>query len=57
MVFMPCTQYGRHKMKEELGFLLIDACIAFNEINHTVMLRVIRHEWPSGARISLIMEE
>ena len=34
-------------MEEEWGFLLIDARNAFNEINHTVMLPVIRHEWPS----------
>ena len=44
-------------MEVEWGFLLIDARIAFNEINHTVMLWVIRHEWPSGARICLIMKQ
>ena len=37
-------------MEEEWGFLRIDARNAFNEINRTVMLWVIRHEWPSGVR-------
>ena len=39
-----------HKMEEEWGFLLIDARNAFDEINRTVMLWLIRHECPSGAR-------
>jgi len=34
----------------EWGFLLIDACNAFNELNWTTMLWVVCHEWPSGAQ-------
>ena len=44
------SMWETHKMEEEWGFLLIDARNAFNEVNRTVMLWVIRHEWPSGAR-------
>ncbi len=39
-----------HKEEEDWGFLMIDARNAFNEINRTTMLWVIRHEWPAGAR-------
>jgi hypothetical protein len=41
-----------HKAEEEWGFLLIDARNAFNEMNRTVMLWTVRHEWPSGARFT-----
>ena len=37
-------------MEGGILLLFIDARNAFNEINRTVMLWVIRHEWPSGAR-------
>ena len=37
-------------MEENLVFLLIDTRNAFNEIDRTVMLWVIHHEWQSGAR-------
>ena len=52
---MPSTQYGRHtrwkthKMEEECVFLPIDAHNICNEINLTVMLLVMHHEWPSEA--------
>ena len=36
--------------EESVGFLLVDARNAFNELNREVMLWVIRHEWPQGAR-------
>ena len=36
-------------MEEVWEFLLIDARSAFGEINRTVMLWMIRHEWPLGA--------
>ncbi len=36
--------------EDEYGFLLVDAKNAFNEMNRTTMLWVVRHEWPSGAR-------
>ncbi len=42
--------WKQNKEEEEWGFLLIDASNAFNEINRTSMLWMIRHEWPSGAR-------
>ena len=32
--------------EENYGFLLVDASNAFNEINRTIMLWVVRHEWP-----------
>ena len=41
-----------HQQEEEWGFLLIDACNAFNEHNQMAMLWTIKHEWPSGARIA-----
>ena len=33
-----------------MWILLADARNAFNDINRTVMLWVLRNEWPSGAR-------
>ena len=36
------------KMEEEWGFLFIDARNSFDEINRTVNLWVMRHEWPLG---------
>jgi hypothetical protein len=37
-------------MEEEWGFLLIYAKNAFNEMEQTVMMWNVHHEWPSGAR-------
>jgi hypothetical protein len=42
--------WGSHHMKEEWGFLLIDVKNAFNEIDQTVMLWNVWHEWPPGTR-------
>jgi hypothetical protein len=36
--------------KDDYGFLLVDAKNAFNELNRTTMLWVVRHEWLLGAR-------
>jgi hypothetical protein len=41
-----------HHMEEEWGFLLINARNAFNEQNRMIMLWVVCHEWPSGARFT-----
>jgi hypothetical protein len=42
-----------HHMEEEWGFLIIDACNAFNDQHRMVMLWILRHEWPaSGARFT-----
>ena len=38
--------------EEGVGFLLVDARNAFNEMNREHMLWVIRHEWPQGARFA-----
>jgi hypothetical protein len=38
-----------HHIEEEWGLLLIDANNAFNEMDRTIMLWNIRHEWPPGA--------
>lgn len=35
---------------DDWGFLLVDSRNAFNELNHPMMLWIIRHEWPEGAR-------
>ena len=45
--------WKRLEAEEAVGFMLVDARNAFNELNHEVMLWVIRHEWPQGARFVL----
>ena len=44
--------WEEHKKEEDWGFLLIEACNAFNEENRTSMLWAVRHEWPSGAQFT-----
>ena len=44
--------WKQHDQDEEWGFLLIDARNEFNEENCTSMVWVVRHECPSGARLS-----
>jgi hypothetical protein len=39
-----------NKAEEDHGFLQIDARNAFNELNRTVMLWVVRHEWVKSCR-------
>lgn len=38
-----------HSTEPEIGFLQVDADNAFNRLDKTAMLWVVRHEWPSGA--------
>ena len=45
-------QWVQHLEEEDWRFLLIDARNAFNEENHTAMLRAVRYKWPSGARFT-----
>ena len=35
--------------EEQVGFTLVDAQNAFNEINRTSILWTVRHLWPSGS--------
>jgi hypothetical protein len=42
--------WDQHSEEENWGFLLVDAHNAFNQVNRTAMLWVVRHEWPSGCR-------
>ena len=44
--------WEEHQTEEDRGFLLIDACTAFNEENRTAMLWDVQHEWPSGAQFT-----
>ena len=44
--------WEEHKKEEDWGFLIIDACNAFNEENRTAMLWAVRNEWPSGAQFT-----
>ena len=42
--------WKENEEKEDLGFLLIDAKNAFNELNRQQMIWRIRFEWPEAAR-------
>ena len=42
--------WQKHVQEEDWGFILVDACNAFNEENCTSILWVVCHKWPSGAR-------
>ena len=44
--------WHQHAQEEDWGFLLIDACNAFNEENRTTMLCAVRHKCPSGVRFA-----
>ena len=44
--------WNDHSNDEGWGFLLIDACNAFNELNWMAMLWTVQHLWPSGAWFS-----
>ena len=44
--------WEEHKKEDDWGFLLIDACNAFNEENRTDMLWAVLYEWPSGAQFT-----
>ena len=42
--------WDAHSDDDNFGFLLIDARNAFNELDRNMMLYVVRHLWPQGAR-------
>lgn len=42
--------WKRMEHEESIGVVLVDARNAFNEQNREVMLWIVRHEWPMGAR-------
>ena len=44
--------FEEHRKEEDWGFLLIEACNAFNEENRTAMLWAAQNEWPSGAQFT-----
>ena len=41
-----------HGCDDDVGFLMVDAKNAFNEMNRVTMLWTVRHEWPQGAMFS-----
>ena len=46
------TMWRMMQGEEEMWFILIDACNAFNEANWTKIPWTIRHLWPIGARFT-----
>ena len=44
------SAWDSHSDDDNFGFLLIDARNAFNELDHNMMLYVVHHIWPQGAR-------